>query len=87
MADISKIAFSYREVAEALVKKQDLHEGIWSLDFNFGLTATNMGPNDGDLKPVGILALLTVGLSRVDKETNLTVDAAKINPKSKSKHI
>jgi hypothetical protein len=86
MADISKLAFSYKEVAEALVKRHDLHEGIWALDFNFGLTATNMGPNDGDLKPVGILAVLGIGLSRVDKETNISVDAAKVNPRSKSKH-
>ena len=83
MADISKISFSYKEVAEALVKKQDLHEGIWALDLNFGLTATNIGPNENDLKPAAILAVLTVGLSRVDKETNLTVDAAKVNPKAR----
>jgi hypothetical protein len=86
MADISKIAFSYKEVAEALVKKQDLHEGLWSLDFNLGLTATNMGPNDTDLKPVGVVAIISIGLSRVEKETNLAVDAAKVNPKTKTKH-
>lgn len=84
MAETSQIMFSYKEVAEALVKKHGLHEGIWTLSLNFGLQATNMGPNDSDLKPVVMNAILGIGLNRVDKETNLSVDAAKVNPKPKS---
>jgi hypothetical protein len=86
MAEASQITFSFKEVAEALVKKQGIHEGIWSLSVNFGLQATNMGPSEGDLKPAAILAILFIGLQRMDKETNLTVDAAKVNPKQKTKH-
>jgi hypothetical protein len=85
MAEASQITFSFQEVAEALVKKQDLHEGIWSLSVNFGLQATNIGPNESDLKPAAILGILFIGLQRMDKETNLTVDAAKVNPKQKTK--
>lgn len=83
MADVSQIFFSYQEVAEALVKKQGLHEGIWGLDINFGLRASNVGETQNDVKPAAIVAVLQIGLHRQEKETNLSVDAAKVNPRSK----
>jgi hypothetical protein len=89
MAEASQLTFSFKEVVEALVRKQDLHEGIWGLNVNFGLQATSMGPTESDLKPVGILAIVSIGLQRQEKETNLSVDAAKVNPpllKPKPKH-
>jgi hypothetical protein len=84
MAEASQITFSYKEVAEALVKKHDLNEGIWGLFVKFGLAASNIGPNDTNLKPAAMLAVLELGLQRFDKENNLSVDAAKVNPKSRS---
>ena len=84
MPEPVQIAFSYKEVVEALIKKHDLHEGLWGLNVNFGLQATNVGPNDTDLKPAGLLAILGIGLQKMEKETNLTVDAAKVNPKSRT---
>ena len=86
MAEASQMTFSFKEVAEALVKKQGIHDGIWSVNVNFALTATNMGPNENDLKPAAVLAILQIGLQKVEKETNLAVDAAKVNPRSKTKH-
>ena len=83
MAEASQISFPYKEVAEALVKKQGLREGIWGLFFKFGLQATNIGPNESDLKPAAILGILEIGLQRLEKETNLSVDAGKVNPKGK----
>jgi len=82
MAEASQITFSFKEIAEALVKKQGLHEGIWTLNINFGLQATQIGPNESTLTPAAILVVLTIGLQKVEKETNLSVDAAKVNPKS-----
>lgn len=81
MPEISQITFSYRDLVEILVKQQDLHEGIWGLVLKFGIQATNIGPNDHDLKPAAIIPVLEIGLQKMDKETNLTVDAAKVNPK------
>jgi hypothetical protein len=83
MAEASQIMFSHKEVVEALIKKQDLHEGIWALAINFGWQATNMGPTETSLNPAAIAAVLSIGIQRSDKETNLTVDAAKLNPKSR----
>jgi len=80
MGEPSQMTFSYKEVAEALVKKQGIHEGIWGLFFKFGMSASNMGPNENDLKPAVLIPLLEIGLQKFDKENNLSVDAAKINP-------
>jgi hypothetical protein len=80
MADVQTISFDYKEVAEALVKKQGLREGIWQLAFEFGFAAMLAGPNQMELKPTVIIPLSKVVLTKVEKENNLTVDAAKINP-------
>jgi hypothetical protein len=81
MAEASQFMFSYREVVEALIKKQGLHEGIWGLSVNFGIQATNVGPNELDLKPAAIIPILSIGIQRFEKENNLSADAAKVNPK------
>ena len=85
MADVSQIFFTYQEIAEALVKKQGIHEGIWGLDINFALRATNFGETERDLKPAAIVAVMQIGLHRLERETNLTVDAAKVNPRPPDK--
>jgi hypothetical protein len=85
MAETSQLSFSYKEIVEALIKKQGLHEGIWGLIVKFGMQALNIGPSDTDLKPAVIIPVLEIGLQKSDKETNLTVDAAKVNPKAKNK--
>jgi hypothetical protein len=86
MAEASQIVFSFKEVAEALIKKHGLSEGLWALAIKFGIQATNMGPNDNELRPTAIIPILEIGLQKMDKESNLTVDAAKVNPKGRSRH-
>jgi hypothetical protein len=85
MAEPSQIAFSFKEVVGALVKQYGLHEGIWGLNVKFGIQATNMGPNESDLRPTAVVPILEIGLQKLDKETNLSVDAAKVNPKGRAK--
>jgi hypothetical protein len=80
MAEASQYAFSYREVVEALIKKQGVHDGLWALNVRFGMQATNFGPNETDVKPTVIIPILEIGIQKVDKENTLTVDAAKVNP-------
>jgi hypothetical protein len=83
MADIQSYSFNFKEVAEALVKHQGLHEGIWQLAFEFGFSAINAGPNVNDLRPAIINTMVKVLLTKVEQETNLAVDAAKVNPPEK----
>ena len=80
MAEVARYTFSHKEVVEALIKKQDLHEGLWMLYVEFGLGAANTGPNDAELMPAAIVPVKTLGLQRGQQENNLTVDAAKVNP-------
>lgn len=84
MPEATQIGFSYKDVVEALIKKGDLHEGLWALNVNFGLQATNIGPGEADLRPAAVVAILGIGLQKAEKETNLTVDAAKVNPKPRA---
>jgi len=86
MAEVQQYMFSYKEIAQALVKQQGLHEGLWCVSVTFGINATNFGPNDNDLKPTAIIPIMQFGLQRQEKESNLTVDASKVNPKPKTKH-
>ena len=81
MAEPSQIVFSYKEVAEALVKKYGLTEGIWGLWVKFGIKAANVGESDSDLKPTAIIPIVELGLQKFDKENNISVDASKVNPK------
>ncbi len=83
MAESTQYTFSHREVVEALIKKQGLHEDMWSLYVEFGLTAANMsGPIGDQAVPTAIVPILKIGLQKGKTEDFLTVDAAKVNPKS-----
>jgi hypothetical protein len=82
MPEPNQITFTYKEVAEALLKRQDIHQGIWGLYVRFGIKAANMGEDDESLKPAAIIPILDIGLQKFDKENNLSVDAAKVNPTS-----
>jgi hypothetical protein len=80
MPETSQLTFNFKEVVTALLKAQDIHEGIWGLIVNFGLSANNVGTSDSDLRPSAVIPILTLGIQKFDRETNLSVDAAKVNP-------
>jgi hypothetical protein len=82
MPEVNQIFFKYQELAEALVKKADLHEGRWQLIMAFGLTGANLGPSAAELVPGAAIAITNVGLQKATAESpeSLTVDAAKVNP-------
>ena len=80
MPEIANIVFSYKEVVTALIKAQDIHEGLWSLFVRFGLNAANVGGNENELRPCAIIPVLEIGLQKGEKDNNVTVDAAKVNP-------
>jgi hypothetical protein len=78
--EITQIAFTYKELVELLVRHQGLNKGIWGLFVEFGIGATNFGPNDEELLPTAVVPVVKIGLQRFPKVTNLSVDAAKVNP-------
>jgi len=83
MAEIvSNISFSHKEVAEALVRKLDLHSGIWGLYIEFGIGAANIGGGPDDLNPAAIVPVLKIGLQKFRELNAISVDAAKVNPQA-----
>jgi hypothetical protein len=80
MAEPTQFTFTYKEIVEAMLKKQDIHTGIWGLYVEFGLGASNVGANEQELKPAAIIPILKIGLQKFEKESNIAVDAAKVNP-------
>ncbi|HWO02116.1 MAG TPA: hypothetical protein VNS63_22915 [Blastocatellia bacterium] len=81
-----KHLFSFQELAEALVKKQGLHEGLWSIYIEFGIGAANFNTTKEpkELVPAAIVPVKSVGLLRSSEENNITVDASKVNPKTET---
>ncbi|MGZ5446311.1 MAG: hypothetical protein ACXW5U_31765 [Thermoanaerobaculia bacterium] len=77
---ITRIAFSFEEIAEALVKKQGLHQGFWGLYVEFGIGAINVGPTSAELQPTAMVPVLSLGLQTFEAKTNLSVDASVVNP-------
>lgn len=86
MAQAQQYIFTYKEIAKALVKDQNIHEGLWGLYVEFGIGAANIGvtPEGTDVMPAAVVPLHKLGLQKFDEANNMTVDAAEVNPASKA---
>lgn len=82
MAEANQILFNYKEVAEALIKKQNIHEGLWGIYLEFGLGAININTEQAldSLTPAAIVPVRRIGIQRFPEANSLTVDAAQVNP-------
>ena len=82
MPESTNLVFGHAELAEILIKKLDLHEGLWGLYLEFGLIGANVPlPPDGkQFAPSAICTVNKIGIQRFDAPSNLTVDAAVVNP-------
>jgi|APFre7841882724_1041349.scaffolds.fasta_scaffold372955_1 hypothetical protein len=86
MAEPINYVFKYKEIAEALVKYQDIHEGIWGIYIEFGIQGANIGTvQEDNILPAAIVPVVGVGLQRFEKLTSLSVDAAEVNPVKQQK--
>lgn len=83
MAEPTQFAFELRELAEALVKKQGITEGVWMLGFEFGMVAGNVGLSATEIRPAAILHVVKATLVRqkddAELKTPFVVDAAKLS--------
>ncbi|MEO5858350.1 MAG: hypothetical protein ABIR33_05310 [Pyrinomonadaceae bacterium] len=93
MAETKQIVFNFQEIVTALIKKENIHEGIWMIYIEFGLAAINAPVSDSGgeltdplkyLMPAALLPIKTIGIQRAEQLSNLAVDAAVVNPKTKS---
>lgn len=81
MAEPQNITFTHAQVAEALIKYNDIHEGIWGLYIEFGIAGGNVGQSPDNINPAAIVPILKIGLQKFNKPNNMTADAAVVNPK------
>jgi len=84
MAEDLLIGFTHKEVAEALVLRHGIHEGVWGIFVEFGIGAINFGPNSEDLLPAAVVPVLKIGLQRFPELNALSVDAAQVNPPARA---
>ncbi len=83
MGEPEIIMFEYKEIVQALVKQQGIHEGIWGLTIKFGLQVGNIQMGEKYAVPGVIIPLVKMGIQRLDKASPLSVDAAEVNPSPK----
>ncbi len=82
MANSERIMFNFQEVVECLIKKQGIHEGLWGISISFGFGAVNASNTEEPEKylPAAVVPVQEIGIQKFEVESNLTVDAAKVNP-------
>jgi len=78
----NQVNFPWHDVTTALVKRAGLHEGLWQVGFAFNLRAMNVQVEKQFL-PAAMAVIEQVVLSRVEKPTPLSVDAAVVNPEKR----
>jgi len=85
MAEVASYMFTYKEVTEALIKQQGIHEGLWAISIEFGIGAANIpaGPNTQEIMLAAVVPIVKMGIQRTAQPTPLTVDAAEVNPPSR----
>ncbi|MCU1263888.1 MAG: hypothetical protein JWM21_206 [Acidobacteria bacterium] len=82
MPEANQIGYSFKELATLMIRDRDIHEGYWGVFARFGITATNFGASEADIKPSAIVPIVELGLQKFEELNNLSVDAAKVNPPS-----
>lgn len=84
MAEATMFMFTHKELAEAMVKKQGLHEGIWGISIKFGLGAIHAAEQSqgGEVLPAAVIPVMAIGIRKFDEENSLSVDASKVNPRT-----
>lgn len=82
MAEANNYTFGFQELAEILVREQNIKEGLWGIYIEFGLGAANINTDPTGTKilaPAAINIVQKIGIQRFAEASNLTVDAAKVN--------
>lgn len=94
MGNPSQYTFEMSEVATALIKAQNIHEGKWWVGFEFTLASGLLGGPGGpggstDAFPGAFFTIRRVVLAQATGEppppAHMTVDAAQVNPQPKAR--
>jgi hypothetical protein len=76
------VQFTFKEVAEALVRQAGLTDGHWGILLRFGIQGMNITNQDNkeEMIPAALVPVMEIGLQRFSKPSPLSVDAAKVTP-------
>jgi hypothetical protein len=89
MAEITQYSFSFAEVAEALIKRNNLHEGEWVVGVEFVLNVGAMGMSPETVRPGAMILAnqfqLVKAIPGQPHPAGLVVDAAAVNPAKATK--
>jgi hypothetical protein len=87
MATATKYQFELSQVAAALIKAQNIHEGKWWVAFELVMATGMVGPAPPDLMPGAVMQIKRLLLTRADESTlaHFIVDAAEANPAPRAK--
>lgn len=83
MAEAKVYSFDLDEVTTALIRQQGLHEGVWSLAFEFSFGAAFAGASKEEARPsafVQINRLQLVRQTEISEGQPRGVDASEVNP-------
>ena len=78
----SQVILNYRDVARAIIKAQNIHEGHWRVALTFGQVAGVNADIAGHLIPAAFVPVMSISLVQDDEPNDLTVDASEDNPVS-----
>jgi hypothetical protein len=87
MAEPKRIVLPYKELVELMIKKHDLHEGIWGLFARFGLNVANASVEyEGaqQMRPIAVIPLVEIGIQEYAALNEISLDAAVVNPRQKA---
>ncbi|MEN5342672.1 hypothetical protein ABE599_03120 [Achromobacter mucicolens] len=84
MADIASYKFPLREVAEALVRKQGIKSGLWTVIVNFGVgnvtaRTDKEQDNPGIILGIEALTLIKVEPGNPQADLSYTIDASSLS--------
>ena len=78
MAEVTQYNFQLGEVAELLIRKAGLSEGLWTIGVNFNIGAAIAGPDLEHARPSALIGVDQLVLTRATEQGPLTYDAASV---------
>ncbi|MGE0644163.1 MAG: hypothetical protein AB7P24_10865 [Nitrospira sp.] len=79
MSAEDKYMLDFEELVALMLKKYDIHEGIWGLSIEFRFGAGNIGDGQ-NIRPTIVAGVNKIGLQKFPQENEIAFDAAKLNP-------
>ena len=78
MPETTQMVYSHKELTELILRDRGITSGHWAIYITFRLMGANVGLEEGDLKPVAMTFVESIGVARVAEPNPLSVDASKL---------